>query len=68
MPMLLQEQRPLWQDNYKSMTPVQLVAELERIAKNPHHYDMLVERKLYITTELVLRGDHGPPIIVMEAD
>jgi len=66
--MLLQD-RPLWQDNYKSMNPVQLVHELELIAKNPHRYDMLIERKLYITTELVLR-DHRPtrPIILMESD
>jgi hypothetical protein len=61
--------RPQWQDNYKSMNPAQLVAELELVAKNPHHYDAVVERKLYITTELVLRGDRPTrPIIVMEAD
>ena len=61
--------RPLWQASYKSMNPAQLIAELERIAKNPHHYDTVVERKLYITTELVLRGDRPTrPIIVMEDD
>lgn len=60
---------PLWQSNYKSMTPAQLVAELERIAKNPHHYDDLVERKVFIATELVLRGAKPTrPIILMEAD
>jgi hypothetical protein len=57
--------RPLWQDNYKSMNPVQLVAELERIAKNPHHFDAPVERKLYLATELVLRGDRPRPTILI---
>jgi hypothetical protein len=66
---MLQQDRPLWHDNYKSMNPAQLVAELERIAKNPHHYDTVVERKLYIATELVLRGDRPTrPIILVEAD
>jgi hypothetical protein len=61
--------RPLWQDNYKSMNPAQLVAELERVAKNPHHFDMLIERRLYLTTELVLRGERPMrSIIVMESD
>jgi hypothetical protein len=58
----------MWRDNYKSMTPVQLVAELERIAKNPHLGDERVERKLFIATELVLRGDRPRPIILMETD
>jgi hypothetical protein len=59
----------MWQANYKSMTPAQLVAELDRIAKHPQAYDQLIERKLYIATELVLRGPTPPrPIILMEAD
>jgi hypothetical protein len=60
---------PLWHANYKSMNPAQLVAELERVAKTPHRYDAVVERKLYLTTELVLRGERPTrPIILMEAD
>ena len=67
---MLQQDRPLWQDNYKSMTPVQLVHELEQIARNPHLYDMLAERRIFITTELVLRDHLMPtrPIILMESD
>lgn len=59
----------MWQANYKSMSPAQLVVELDRIAKNPEQYSELVERKIFIATELVLRG-HRPtrPIILMEAD
>jgi hypothetical protein len=69
--MLVQEERPLWQSNYKSMSPLQLLAELQRIARFPNHYENLVERKACIATELALRG--GAPevpksIIVLEAD
>jgi hypothetical protein len=62
--------RPDWQDNYKSMSPPQLVAELDRIAKTPHFYDNRIKRQLYLTTELVLRAPQMPtpmlPIIVLE--
>jgi hypothetical protein len=63
------QDHPLWHDTYKSMSPAQLVAELARIARHPHHYDERLERRLFITTELVLR-DHRPtrPIIVMETE
>lgn len=61
--------RPPWHDNYKSMSAVQLVAELERLARFPHLYDNTIERKGCIGTELALRV-HAPPapIIVLEAD
>lgn len=68
--MLLQAPpNPLWQANYKSMSAAQLVTELQRMAKNPHHYDACARRKAFIVDELVLR-DHRPtrPIILMEAD
>ena len=61
--MLLQEHRPLWQANYKSMSPDQLVVELGRIAKNPHHYDDGLQRKAFIADELALKGHHGTIIL-----
>ena len=61
----------LWQANYRSMGSVQLVAELERLARFPHHYDNTIERKGCIATELALRV-HAPEvpksIIVLESD
>jgi hypothetical protein len=63
--------RPLWQDNYKSMNPVQLVAELERIAKNPHFFDDGIKRRACIASELALKWNRcnpETPIILMEAD
>jgi hypothetical protein len=62
-----QDQRPLWQANYKSMSAPQLIAELQRLAKYPHHYDNHIVRKAYIAGELMLRPPMVPvPIIVME--
>jgi len=64
---MLAELRPDWHANYKSMNPQQLVAELGRIARDPHRYDAVLERRTFITTELVLRDHHPPmPIIVLE--
>jgi len=70
--MLQQQEYPsadLWQANYKSMNSVQLVAELERLARFPHLYDNRVERKACIACELALRV-RAPdvPIIVLEAE
>lgn len=70
--MLAQEQASLWQANYKSMSSPQLLAELERIARFPHHYDNSLKRKAYIATELALKQPVMPtpmlPIIVLEAE
>jgi hypothetical protein len=67
--MLAQEQHPFWEANYKSMSSVQLVAELERLARFPHLYDNTVERKGCIGVELALRVHTRPaPIIVLESD
>ena len=69
--MSLQEDHSLWQAKYKSMTSPQLVAELAKIAKNPHHYDNRIERKASIATELALRvraPEVPASIIVLESD
>jgi hypothetical protein len=69
--MLLQEDHSLWQANYKSMNSVQLIAELERLARFPHLYDNRVERKACIATELALRvqaPEVPTSIIVLESD
>lgn len=62
-------QGPLWHANYKSMSGVQLIEELQRLARFPHHYDNRVARKACIAEELALRV-RAPevPIIVLEAD
>jgi len=67
--MLLQDERPLWQANYKSMSAQQLIHELECIAKNPHRVAAPLERKAFIATELVLRDRKpaGPIIILMDS-
>jgi hypothetical protein len=57
--------------DYKTMSSVQLVAELERLARFPHLYDNRVERKACIATELALRvrAPNVPAsIIVLESD
>ena len=60
---------PLWQANYKSMSRVQLVAELQQIAKRPHIYPDCVERKTFVATELAIKSGCEPaPIILLEAD
>jgi len=69
--MLVQQERRLWQSNYKSMSPLQLLAELQRIARFPNHYDNRIERKACIATELALRVEAPTvptSIIVLEAD
>jgi len=64
----------LWQANYKSMNGPQLLAELQRIARFPHHYDNSMKRKACIAEELALRVQSPTvptptlPIIVLEAD
>ncbi len=64
---MLAELRPHWQDNYKSMNPQQLVAELAKIARYPNAYGERAERRIFITTELSLRNQHPTrPIILME--
>lgn len=65
--MLLQD-RPLWQANYKSMSAAQLVNELERIAKNPHHFDDGMKRKAFIADELAIKAHHTGPVILLEAE
>jgi hypothetical protein len=65
---MLKSDRPLWQANYKSMNPTQLVAELEQIAKRPAIYDDRIERKAFIADELAVKAHHSGPIILMESD
>jgi len=56
-----------WHANYKSMSAPQLIAELEKIAKQPHHYDNRIERKACIATELAMKvRTPDVPIILME--
>lgn len=68
----MQDDRPLWHTNYKSMNGVQLVEELQRLARFPHHYDNRIARKACIATELALRVQSPTvptpmlPIIVLE--
>ena len=55
----------LWESNYKSMSQAQLIAELDRIAKNPHHYGDGMKRKAFIADELAIKA-HRRPIILAE--
>jgi hypothetical protein len=72
--MLQQHEYPPADANYKSMNGVQLIAELQRIARFPHLYDNRIERKACIATELALRVQSPTeptpllPIIVLESD
>jgi len=57
--------------NYKSMNAPQLIAELERLARFPHHYDNVIKRKACIATELALKVNAPTvptSIIVLETD
>lgn len=63
---MLHDPRPDWQDNYKSMSPPQLIEELSRIAKTPHHFNDACKRKAFIADELALKSHREPPIILAE--
>jgi hypothetical protein len=58
--------RPIWELNYRSMSPAQLVAELERLVRVRHFYSDIVQRKALIADELAIRAHLSPrPIILM---